>query len=146
LGVGLLLALDTPIFAVIRCVQFVARRTLRRAKPTAAWVVAKFQKPGPPINRQPVSARCPEAPSDSEPAIGALVREMVAEPDPVPIHRAESGPAEVEQNFSLPPISLLDDPEPFPFAEQESRLRERAGLLEKTFTDFGLNVRVVGIN
>ena len=31
-------------------------------------------------------------------------------------------------------------------AEQESRLRERAGLLEKTFTDFGLNVRVVGIN
>src|SRR5207244_5964784 len=35
---------------------------------------------------------------------------------------------------------------PFPFAERESRLRERAGLLEKTFTDFGLNVRVVGIN
>src|SRR5207245_1102177 len=30
--------------------------------------------------------------------------------------------------------------------EQEACRRERAGLLEKTFIDFGLNVRVVGIN
>ena len=30
--------------------------------------------------------------------------------------------------------------------DQDQELRERAALLEKTFTDFGLNVRVVGIN
>src|SRR5439155_14054945 len=46
----------------------------------------------------------------------------------------------------LPPLSLLEDPQPFPYAEQDQRLRERAALLEKTFTDFGLHVRVVGIN
>jgi S-DNA-T family DNA segregation ATPase FtsK/SpoIIIE len=41
---------------------------------------------------------------------------------------------------------MLEEPQPFPYAEQDQRLRERASLLEKTFTDFGLNVRVVGIN
>src|SRR5262249_38424782 len=35
---------------------------------------------------------------------------------------------------------------PFPYEEQDQRLRDRALVLEKTFTDFGLNVRVVGIN
>src|SRR5207248_3673732 len=55
-------------------------------------------------------------------------------------------PAEPVEEFELPPLSLLDDPRPFPYAEHEAKLRERAALLEKTFTDFGLNVRVVGIN
>src|SRR5207245_3591314 len=49
-------------------------------------------------------------------------------------------------DFELPPLTLLDDAEPFPYEEHDQRLRERAALLEKTFTDFGLNVRVVGIN
>src|SRR4029077_10336735 len=39
-----------------------------------------------------------------------------------------------------------DDPQPFPYEEHDQRLRERAALLEKTFTDFGLNIKVVGIN
>ena len=43
-------------------------------------------------------------------------------------------------------VALLDDPEPFPFAEHDQQLRERASLLEKTFKDFDINVRVVGIN
>src|SRR5260370_8021088 len=41
---------------------------------------------------------------------------------------------------------MLDDPEPFSHEEHDQELRERAALLEKTFIDFGLNVRVVGIN
>jgi len=49
-------------------------------------------------------------------------------------------------DFELPQISLLDDPQPFPHEEHDQELRERAALLEKTFIDFGLNVRVVGIN
>jgi S-DNA-T family DNA segregation ATPase FtsK/SpoIIIE len=48
--------------------------------------------------------------------------------------------------YELPPLTLLEDPQPFPYEEHDQRLRERAALLEKTFTDFGLNVRVVGIN
>src|SRR5262249_15367543 len=46
----------------------------------------------------------------------------------------------------LPPLTLLDDPEPFPYEQHDQFLREQAALLEKTFTDFGLNVRVIGIN
>jgi DNA segregation ATPase FtsK/SpoIIIE, S-DNA-T family len=46
----------------------------------------------------------------------------------------------------LPPLTLLDEPQPFPYEEHDQHLRERAALLEKTFADFSLNVRVVGIN
>jgi S-DNA-T family DNA segregation ATPase FtsK/SpoIIIE len=49
-------------------------------------------------------------------------------------------------DFELPPLTVLEDPKPFPYAEQDQKLRDRAAVLEKTFTDFSLNVRVVGIN
>src|SRR5262249_12739462 len=49
-------------------------------------------------------------------------------------------------DFELPPITLLADPEPFPYELHDQRLRETAALLEKTFADFELNVKVVGIN
>lgn len=54
-----------------------------------------------------------------------------------------------EQNFEdyeLPPLTLLDDPEPFPFEQHDQKLRDQATILEQTFKDFALNVRVVGIN
>src|SRR2546421_12385750 len=43
-------------------------------------------------------------------------------------------------------MALPEDPQPFPYEEHEQQLRDKAGLLEKTFADFNLNVRVVGIN
>jgi S-DNA-T family DNA segregation ATPase FtsK/SpoIIIE len=49
-------------------------------------------------------------------------------------------------DYQLPPLTLLEDPRPLSTRDQDAELRERAALLEKTFTDFGLNVRVVGIN
>jgi S-DNA-T family DNA segregation ATPase FtsK/SpoIIIE len=54
-----------------------------------------------------------------------------------------------EQNFDdyeLPPLTLLDDPEAFPFEQHDQKLRDQATILEQTFKDFALNVRVVGIN
>jgi DNA segregation ATPase FtsK/SpoIIIE, S-DNA-T family len=48
--------------------------------------------------------------------------------------------------FKLPPLTLLEDAQPLPHGSQDEELRTRAALLEKTFTDFGLNVKVVGIN
>lgn len=51
-----------------------------------------------------------------------------------------------EGDYQLPPLSLLNDPDPFPVADHEQKLREVAALLEKTFQDFGLNVKVVGIH
>jgi S-DNA-T family DNA segregation ATPase FtsK/SpoIIIE len=69
-------------------------------------------------------------------------------PAPIlPINRHAPLPdADRFADYELPPLRLLDDPEPFPYAEHDQQLRERAALLEKTFTDFGLNVKVVGIN
>jgi len=48
-------------------------------------------------------------------------------------------------NYQLPSIDLLLEPEPFHFEEQEKEVRRKAQILEKTFADFGLHVRVVEI-
>src|SRR5439155_15154418 len=69
------------------------------------------------------------------------------EKPPLRIIRPE--PASDEERFhdyQLPPLSLLEDSAPFPQEEHDQHLRETAALLEKTFHDFELNVRVVGIN
>src|SRR5262249_50941016 len=75
-----------------------------------------------------------EVDSSSAPALLPIVR-----PAPVPEEERFAG-------YELPPLSLLEEPQPFPYEQHDQQLRERAALLEKTFTDFGLNVRVVGIN
>ena len=49
-------------------------------------------------------------------------------------------------NYELPPLTLLDDPEPFPYEQHDQKLRDQAITLEQTFKDFDLNVKVVGIN
>ncbi len=48
--------------------------------------------------------------------------------------------------FELPPLSLLEDPKPFNQEDFDQHLRERAKLLEQTCKDFGLNIKVTGIN
>ncbi|QDU18356.1 DNA translocase FtsK [Urbifossiella limnaea] len=65
-------------------------------------------------------------------ALAALLRAVAPEDDTTP--------------YELPPLSLLADPEPFPVEDHAQKLREMAVLLEKTFTDFGLTVKVVGIH
>jgi S-DNA-T family DNA segregation ATPase FtsK/SpoIIIE len=91
-----------------------------------------------------------EALSLTEPA-SEPVPEEKSEPL-VPIKRVspprEQGSTDEERfaDYVLPPLSLLEEPQPFPYDEHDQYLRERASLLEKTFTDFNLNVRVVGIN
>ncbi|MBO0698117.1 MAG: DNA translocase FtsK, partial [Zavarzinella sp.] len=48
-------------------------------------------------------------------------------------------------SYELPPLKVLDEPAVVE-GEDESRLRDVASLLEKTFADFGLKVKVVGIH
>lgn len=76
-------------------------------------------------------------------------------PKAIPIRRADSPathavknvlPRTADGRFELPPFNLLKNPQPFPYQLHEGKLRERGSLLEKTFAEFGLNVRVVGIN
>ncbi len=68
--------------------------------------------------------------------------ESPAEPDARPALSDEDRFAD----YQLPPLSLLEDAKPFSYDKHDHELRDRAALLEKTFTDFGLSVRVVGIN
>jgi S-DNA-T family DNA segregation ATPase FtsK/SpoIIIE len=51
-----------------------------------------------------------------------------------------------DDGYELPPLSLLADADPYPVTDHQVALRERATLLEKTFLDFGLSVKVVGIH
>lgn len=61
-----------------------------------------------------------------------------------PGHDDEEG--DEQPQYELPPLTLLNDPEPFPVEDHEQKLRDTAVLLEKTFQDFNLNVKVVGIH
>lgn len=59
--------------------------------------------------------------------------------------KAQSYPQEIE-NWKLPPLSLLRDPEYGFTAEQESLVREQARVLEQTLEEFRLDARVVEID
>jgi S-DNA-T family DNA segregation ATPase FtsK/SpoIIIE len=71
-------------------------------------------------------------------------------PDTVVISHTPPGEFEISPtpsrlSYELPPLKLLDEPD-IVQGEDESRLRDVASLLEKTFADFGLKVKVVGIH
>jgi S-DNA-T family DNA segregation ATPase FtsK/SpoIIIE len=48
-------------------------------------------------------------------------------------------------DYELPPRDLLQEAQPISLEKQEKEIRHRAQLLEKTFADFGFNVKVVEI-
>ncbi len=135
---------------------------------TPAPVPAPAPEKAPKIATGPVSVATdtpPPARSPLAPAPVPVPEPEGAEPflpdvklEDIPIH-VHAGPklaplmraptvAEQPSNvdYELPPLSLLNDPEPFPVADHEQKLRDMAVLLEKTFQDFGLNVKVVGIH
>jgi S-DNA-T family DNA segregation ATPase FtsK/SpoIIIE len=157
LVVGLMLALDFALRAGLRLSKhlavisgkmvalvcglllqlggcFVGRRRLR---------TIEIRRPGYASNDVQDTAAIPIHHVDEAPV-------AAAEPSPriLPINRPMPVPADVERfaDYELPPLTLLEDPEPFPYEEHDQRLREKATLLEKTFRDFSLNVQVVGIN
>lgn len=88
--------------------------------------------------------------TEESPVLAPMEAEAAVEKPAAPpvVRRPDSAP-ESEPSFDdyeLPPLTLLDEPEPFPFEEHDQKLRDRATLLEKTFQDFALKIRVVGIN
>ncbi len=68
-----------------------------------------------------------------------LARSLLRTPTP-------QSEAERFADYELPPLNLLEDSQPTVNTDQDRALRERATLLEKTFADFGISIRVVGIN
>jgi S-DNA-T family DNA segregation ATPase FtsK/SpoIIIE len=94
----------------------------------------------PEMEVPPVSEDAPRGPIRINPPVSAASRrdELAA--------RRE---AEARRNppvFKLPTTDLLEHAEPFPFDLLAEKARVAAGTLEKTFKEFGLNVRVVEID
>ncbi len=116
----------------LSCAVAIAKRPFRRRSPAEPPAVA------------PDSSAIPVTHPETTP-----IADSADDQPAVPITRPMVPPAEEEpryENFELPPLSLLEEPQPFPYESHDQKLRELAGLLEKTFKDFELNVRVVGIN
>lgn len=116
------------------------RRALRRAEALERRMRTQATpKPGPKVVAGPIPVRHVEEPASAKPQVAGRKAPPVRHPAPIP--------AQIPTNdYQLPPFDLLEDPQPFPYARHDQDLRERAVKLEQTFTDFGLNVRVVGIN
>jgi DNA segregation ATPase FtsK/SpoIIIE, S-DNA-T family len=134
---GICFALSFAFAITVRAVTAVCgvatARRVASAKPQATKTSPKFDVPiqhtGFEVKPEPLVE------AEPEPAILPITRLGMA-----------NLPDENFDNYELPPMSLLDDPEPFPFEQHDQKLRDQATILEKTFKDFDLNVRVVGIN
>jgi DNA segregation ATPase FtsK/SpoIIIE, S-DNA-T family len=112
-------------------------------------LVRPFKKTAQPIVRAPDAAE-PSAPESlKSPHTIPIVHHQTTAPSESPGKTAAVPvPSDHERyaDYKLPPLKLLEDAKPLDLGNQDQVLRERAALLEKTFTDFGLSVRVVGIN
>ncbi|MGE3314887.1 MAG: DNA translocase FtsK 4TM domain-containing protein [Planctomycetaceae bacterium] len=60
--------------------------------------------------------------------------------------RLEAGSAQTVDEYELPDLDLLEEAEEFPYELLAQKAQAAAATLEKTFQDFGLNVRVVEID
>jgi S-DNA-T family DNA segregation ATPase FtsK/SpoIIIE len=125
---GGILATERVLILIARQTGNAIRRLGRGIRAIGKWLV----------RRRP--ARSPRVPIHSGRAVTRVERSAPARSAPARPVAVASG------EYTLPPIELLDEPVPLRFDDEEDRLRDRATLLETTFTDFGLNVKVVGIN
>ena len=155
---GVILAADVVVSYLLDGVywicfglSFVFALAVRGISSAWAWLRRPRPKaiaPPPPIVERP--AKTFSVPIQHTGFAVKPTVEPEPEPDPAILPITRLGLAiPPEQNFEdyeLPPMSLLDDPEPFPFEQHDQKLREQASILEQTFKDFELNVRVVGIN
>ena len=140
-GLGLYLAADFAViwlgrtaWRILRIAGRVAVRIYER-RPHLADIWKLLPRRTAPIDKM----RNPAVPLSGSSAKDVPISRLWAD------LKFANGPV-IPMNYELPPVTLLEDPEPFPQDEHDSLLREQAALLEKTFTDFGLNVRVVGIH
>jgi S-DNA-T family DNA segregation ATPase FtsK/SpoIIIE len=148
--VGLILTADGPLARLLRGL-------LRAGRWLAlfCWRVAGRRRSGRAPRAAAALSRTPAAAGASSDAHAIPIRHhdesalSVAGHRHGPVIRRPAPVAEDAERFAdyeLPPLNFLDDPQPFPYEQHDQFLREQAALLEKTFADFGFNVRVVGIN
>ncbi len=93
----------------------------------------------------PITRRPPE-PVPTPVAAPPTFRIVPRDPFDDPVDVTAEPPSVRPDGYERPSLSLLADPDPFPVEDHEQRLRDKAALLERTFTDFGLSIKVVGIH
>lgn len=137
ISLGVLLAADHVVMAILHLVRAVGRsverglKSLLAAQPkTVDLVVADEPTPAP--------AKLP-AHEDRPLTTDTVVISHTPLPDEEPSRRT------TRLSYQLPSLKLLDEPAVVE-GEDESRLRDVGSLLEKTFADFGLKIKVVGIH
>jgi S-DNA-T family DNA segregation ATPase FtsK/SpoIIIE len=166
---GLVLTLDAELRFLLRLLwqhlrpnlelpALVKRLTLRHNKWQTSSVdcrVLRAPNPAAEVAGSPL----PEHSSDEESADGPKIipihhhNEVIPASGGVYPRRDKPGgsPTTVSDrerfaDYELPSLKLLEEAQPFDYRAHDQQLRQRAALLEKTFTDFDLNVQVVGIN
>jgi len=146
---GALLAVDRVVLAGVRLLRVIVRsvgrliRTINALRPRIRWQSSAPTKTQPELP----SAEIVDEPVSAETMV--ISRTPISTETMVisrtPILDDEPSPRLSLLSYELPPLKLLDDAAAVE-GENEARLREVASLLEKTFADFGLRVRVVGIH
>jgi len=130
----------------------------------------RYAKAGEPSNESPAgrisnpSEPSTEKNTDATPQPDELeIRPAAPLPPPLPVERVvkvnppQSPPplpptyrvtsvAKQPAPFALPEFDLLDDAEEFPYEVLAQKAQASAAILERTFQEFGLNVRVVEID
>ena len=87
----------------------------------------------------------PAAESESEPRVRPPLKKKDAREEVMEELDAAVSQQQESADYELPSIELLMESEPFAFEEQEKEVRRKAKILEKTFLNFGFNVKVVEI-
>jgi S-DNA-T family DNA segregation ATPase FtsK/SpoIIIE len=160
---GLVLAMDFVLTRVLRWTWRIGRGLLRAFWLVVRWLIGSRAQP------QAVEGGAEPDAAPRKKAPAGAAGDSAGQTRTIPIHHHDQQPAPGDTaiavrpappirrpmpvcdadrfaDFELPPLSLLEESEPFPYQEHDQRLRNMAALLEKTFTDFDLNVHVVGIN
>ncbi len=171
LALGLILTMDFLLLRLLRLLWWCLRANIGLTPGTEKHLPERARGSLPIVrSKPPVEAEDPHAVEEPAPVAIETEEPPAAGAGVIPIHhhnqvasRDHQGPhlfapsrpkpatntvsdQERFATYELPALTLLEDAQPFDYSEHDQQLRDRAGLLEKTFTDFGLNVRVVGIN
>lgn len=139
-SLGVLLAIDHVVMAIVRLIRSVGRIVQRSISALAS------QRPealAVPLIGKPKSVPV-DVPHVAEPETLVISHTPLPTTEARTINRVPEPPARTLRH-QLPPMRLLDEPVAAA-TQDEGKLRDVATLLEKTFADFGLTVKVVGIH
>ncbi|HYV34678.1 MAG TPA: DNA translocase FtsK 4TM domain-containing protein, partial [Gemmataceae bacterium] len=161
-GIGVVLATDYFVGPGYKAISWVLRGCWAVLRFCRGIIPANFEEQAPVPTAAPAVAATKPAKDDGIPIVrltavvppgdkndAVLVTPLIKPADSPALRIVRPGPVpdtERFRDYQLPPLSLLEDPQSYPFEQHDQHLRDQAALLEKTFKDFELNVHVVGIN